>query len=122
MNVSGECFSIKADHVFGKRSGLSEELAVGVKGKAGAVEDQAIVPADLIHHGDRHAVMPSNSGEHLAAKLTLAERERRGRDIQQDFAARANEVFDRIDAVQTAIPEVLVVPSVFTNREGAGGS
>ena len=60
--------------------------------------------------------------EHVASKFALAKGERRRRDIQQDLAACADQVFYRIDAVQAAVPEVLVVPGVFADGERARGA
>src|SRR5580692_7826364 len=43
--------------------------------------------------------------------------EGRGRDVQQDLASRGDQVLYRIHAVQTAVPKVLIVPSILANRK-----
>ena len=50
-------FGVEADHVLCKRVGLREEFAVGPEGKAGAVKYEAVVAANLVHHGDGNAVV-----------------------------------------------------------------
>ena len=102
-----------------KDAACAMQLPVGTKGEAGSVEDKAVVATNLVHHGDGNAVVASDRGKHVAAKFALAAGEGRGRNIQQDLAACADQVFDRIDAVEAAVPEILVVPGIFANGERA---
>ena len=122
MNVSGESAGVKADHVFCEGGGLRQHFPVRTKGKAGSVKHEAVVAADLVHHGYGHTVVSSNGGEHVTTKFSLAKSEGRSRNIQQDLAACSDEISDRIDAVEAAIPEILVVPGVFANGERARGA
>ena len=119
MNVALQGLGIEADHVLFERLGLRDDLAVGAEREAGAVEDQAVVAANLVHHGDRHAVMLRDRRQHVLPKFALAQIEGRRRDVQQNLPAGSNQVLHRIDAIQAAVPEVLVIPSVLANGERA---
>ena len=65
------------DHeVFFKRFCLRDEVTVRVYGDGGAIEDEAVVAADLIAHEHGDAVATGNGGQHLAADFALGMPER----------------------------------------------
>src|SRR5664279_5094407 len=66
--------------------------------------------------------MLRDSRQHIPPKLVLVQIERRSRDIQQYLPSRSNQVFHRIDAIQAAVPEVLVIPRILADGEGEWGS
>ena len=119
MNIPGKRLRIEADHVFFERLGLRDDLPVGTEREARSVEHQAIVATNLVHHGNRNAIMPGDSRQHVLAKFALAQVERRSRDVQQNLPARPDEVLHRIDAVEATVPEVLVVPGVLADGQRA---
>jgi len=74
------------------------------------------------YHGDRYLVVPGDRGKHVVPELAFPQVERRSGDVQQNLPSRPDEIFDRVDAIQPAVPEVLVVPGVFADGEGAGSA
>ena len=91
---------------------------LGIEGQRGAVEDEAVVAADLVAHEDGNAVAPGDGGQHLAAHFALGMPERRGREVDVEGGILAHQLFHRIDGVETARPEVLVVPGVLADGDG----
>ena len=88
-----------------------------VEHNAGAIEDQAVIATDLVHHHNRNAIIAGNGSEHLAAELALAYPEGRRRDIQNKVASSFDQLVHRIKPVELAVPEVLVVPRILANGE-----
>src|ERR1019366_7555129 len=72
---------------------------------------------NLVHQRNRNAVVPGNGGQHVKSQFAFVKIKRRRRDVQQDLSTRADQVLHRIDSVQLTVPEILVVPRVFANRE-----
>src|SRR5262249_15769405 len=82
-----------------------------------AVEDQTVIAANLIHHDHRTTKIGCDVLKHLATQLNFADMKWRCRNIQHQVTAGANQLFHGINAVQTLVPEVLVVPGVFANGQ-----
>ncbi len=126
----GWSFGVEEDKVFGEGGGLGDEAAVGAEGERGAVEDERIVSADLVAHGDDGVVALGEGAEHLAADGSLALPEGGGGDVEDDAGLGAlgpivegpglHEALDRVDRVKAAGPETLIIPGVFTNGDGEG--
>src|SRR5271165_212093 len=100
MHVALEGLRIEADHVLFERLGLSDDLAIRSQRETRSVEDKAVIAADLVHHCDWDAVVFCDCRQHVTAQLSLVQRKRRSRDVQQELPAGANEVFYRIDTVE----------------------
>ena len=89
---------------------------------AAAVENEVVVPAELIDVDDRHAVLGGHAREHLFAFRVLADRKRRRGKVDDRFGANSNELLDRIVVVPTPLPEVAIVPHVFTDADAEPSS
>ena len=61
------------DQVFLEGLGLSDGLAVGAEDETGTVEDEAVISAHLIDHGNGDIFIFGDGGEHVAAELALAD-------------------------------------------------
>ena len=124
------CGRVEADEVFGEGCGLRDDAAVGAEGERGAVEDERVVAADLVAHGDDGVVALGEGAEHFAADGSLALPEGRGGNVEDDadgcvgrlILGRAgfHEALDGVDGVEAAGPETLVVPGVFADADGEG--
>jgi hypothetical protein len=97
---------------------LGDNLPVGPQGKAGSVEDQAVIASHLVDHDDRCLVPLRDRGQHAVAQLPFPPVIRGGGDIEDDRAAGAHQLFDRVDGIEASRPEQLIVPRIFANGEG----
>lgn len=53
---------------------------------AAAVENQLILPAHHVGVGDQHTILPRAGGQYLVAQAALADMERRGVDVHDNFS------------------------------------
>ena len=97
--------------------GPREDASVRSDEHRAAVEEERVVPADLVHVRDRHAVPARARGEHPLAERRLAGRVRRGGDVHDEGCAGAGELRDGIASVAGPVPEALVVPDVLADGE-----
>ena len=74
--------------------GLGDELSDGIEGKAGTIEDETVIASDLIDEQDGKMVLAGDAGEHGLAELTLADMERRGRNVEDELGAGTDEILD----------------------------
>ena len=95
---------------------MSSPCALKREGRA--IEDEAVVAADLVAHEDGDVVAMGNGGEHLAAHFALGVPEGRRGEVDVDGRILAHQLFQRIEGVETARPEVLVVPGIFADGDG----
>ena len=58
-----------------------------------------------------------HAAEHLLAQAVLADRERRGRQVDDRVGAGADQLLDRIVVIAAALPEVAIVPDVFADAD-----
>jgi hypothetical protein len=118
VKITGQSGGVEANQVFLERLRTGNDSPIGCDGETGAIEHQAVIAADLVHHGDGNLVVLRNRRKHLLTEFAFADMERGRGDVQQDLATGAEQVFDRIDAVKAAVPEILVIPGIFTDRKG----
>ena len=79
-----------------------DEFAARVHHHAAAVEDEFVVPADLVDVHDRQLEPPRLVGEQFPPDLLFAERERRGGEVEDDLRAFAQEHRDRVEVIPRA--------------------
>ena len=65
--IARERRAVEVDQVLGKRMRLGDNFAVGAQGKAGSVEDQAVIASHLVDHNNRSIVPLRDSGQHPVA-------------------------------------------------------
>ncbi len=112
---------VEQNEVFCKGGGLRGHVTLGREGERGAVEEEAIVAADLVDHGDRNAVTLCEGGEHAAPGGLLAAPEGRCGEVEHDARcatvgrALRHQALHWIVRVQAVGPETLVVPCVFAD-------
>ena len=112
-----------ADHHVGvERAAARERRAVGAEHAAAAVEDEIVVAAELVHVGDRQAVLQRHAAQHLFAPPVLAGRERRRRHVEDDGGAGGGELVDRIVMVAAPLPEIAIVPDVLADADADAGA
>ena len=106
-----------------------DDLAAASSARAGAVEDQIVLPAHLIDEHQRPRPAPRRGGQHARAQVALLHGVGRGRDVDDDLGAGGDQRLDRIGAVEALRPEIGVVPDVLADRdaeapaaEGHGGA
>ena len=91
-----------------------------VERDAGAVKQQAVVAAHLVHHHNRPCVAARDGGQHGLARGALAAPEGRSGDIQDQvrdtLRGGPHQLFHRIHVIPPRLPETLVVPRVFADR------
>ena len=109
---------IDDDQIFFEGGGLRNQFSARIQGQRGAVEDEAVVAAHLVAHEHRDAVAPGNGSQHLAADVALGVPEGRRRQVDVHGGILAHQLFHRIDGVEAARPEVLVVPGIFADGDG----
>src|SRR5690606_22471242 len=78
---------------------LSDEVALGVEGAGVAVENQLVVPADLVAVEQRDAVALRDVAHELDAEGVLVEHVRRCRAVYEQLRARGGEVVDGVGVV-----------------------
>ena len=115
---TGGCGALDHHDVFREGSSLSDERAVGSDAERGAIEDEAVVAADLVADEDRQMMAFGDGREHALAGEDLAVPEGRRGDIEQQRRLLLHQVFDGVDGVETLRPEVLIVPGVLADRYG----
>src|SRR5262245_41178753 len=84
---------------------------------AAAIEPEIVVAAALIHVDNRDAVLGRHAAQHLFALGVFADRKRRGREVDDRLSASSYQLLNRIVVIAAALPEVSVVPDVFTDRD-----
>ena len=109
---------IDQNQILCKRCGLGDQLTARIECQRGAVEDQAVVAAHLIGEQQGNAVAEGDGREHLAAHGALAVPEGRRREVDVEARLLAHQLFNRIDGVEAARPEVLVVPCILADGNG----
>ena len=125
-NDGGAGVGVEKGEVFGKGGGLGDDFAPRIEGERGAVEDEGIVAADLVAHGDKGMVLAGEGAEHFAADGSLALPEGGGGNVEDDasacvcFGPGLHQAFDGVDSVAAAGPETFVVPGVFADGDGEG--
>ena len=110
--------AVEIDQVLGKGARLGDDRTIGSQGKAGSVEDQAVVASHLVHHDDRSLVPGGDRGQHAVAQFPLTPVIRGGGDVEDERSPGAHQLFDRVDGIEAAGPEALIVPGIFADGEG----
>ena len=64
---------VEEDQIFFEGFGAGGDAAVGHEGHAGAIENQAVIAADLIHVHDRDAIFPGDVLQHVVAQRALVD-------------------------------------------------
>ena len=82
--------------LLGERRRAREHGAVGPEDGAAAVEDELVLTADEIAIGHGAEAVARTRGEHLLARLALAEVVRRGRDVEHAVGAERSRLGDRV--------------------------
>ncbi len=117
MQISGKFFRVKVNQVFLERFPARDHLAIRPNYQARSIEQQTVVPANLVHHRHGNPLIFCNRRQHVMSQLPLPKPEWRSRNIEHEIAARSYQFFDRIDAIKPPVPETLVVPGVFANGQ-----
>src|ERR1039458_6223867 len=97
--------------------GAGEQAAGAIESATAAIEEKVVVPAHLVYRYHRQAVPPRHVAEHVLAEELLAHPERRGREIEDGLRARGHQRFDGVPLIAAALPEIAIVPNVFTNAD-----
>ena len=118
MQFSGKGIGVKQNQIFLERFATSDDIAFAIENKAGSVKDQAIISANLIYECNRHVIISRDGGQHVMPQLALVRPERRCRNVEHKISAGMYECLDRIHGIETARPEMLVVPGVLTDGQG----
>ena len=123
----GEVLGVDEDEVLGEAGRAGDDVTFGREHDRGAVEDEAVVAADLVDHEDEGVVMLCDGREHALADLRLALIEGRGGDVEDEARMTvegrrlrlplAHERVDGVDGVELARPEALVVPCVLADGD-----
>ena len=101
--------------ILGECRRLALDLAVGADQQRAPVEDQRIVAAHQVAHGDGQPVPPGRCGEHPAPDFGLADGVRGGGDVEDRLGALRGQLLDGIAQVARLLPELLVVPQVLAD-------
>ena len=112
-----DLLGVEIDQVLLERLRLRDYLSIGRNHQARSVENQAVVAPDLVHHRDRNFLILRDGREHVAAQFALTQPKWRGGNVEHEVAAGSNQFFDRVDAIQTLVPETLVVPGILTDSQ-----
>ena len=75
------------EQLLDEQRGAGDEVAVGVEHHAAAVEHQLVLPAHLVHVGERAAGVGGTGGEHALAGAVLAGVVRRAVDVDVQLGA-----------------------------------
>jgi hypothetical protein len=94
-----------------------QHRAVGAEERRGAVEQQGVVPAHLVHVGHRSAVAAGRGGEHPLPQRWLPHGVGRGREVHHQRGPAGDELANWVALVARALPEALVVPDVLADGE-----
>jgi hypothetical protein len=108
---------VNYDQVFPERRCRRDHLSGCIHRETAAVEYQLIVPANLVHIHNGDVVTLGRARKQVTPELALAHVIRRRVDAQQHLRAGLREFFHGVAKVQTAIPELLVVPSVLADGD-----
>ena len=93
------------------------DSAVGHYGEAAAVENQTVIPADLIDIDDRACVMAREGAQHVDAEIALVDRVGRGGNIDDNFGALGDQFGYGVAFVERLGPEIFVIPDIFADRD-----
>ena len=94
-----------------------QDPAIGPDQHRAAVEDERVVPAHLVHVGDRRPVGAGRGAEHSLPELRFPQRVGGRRDVHHQFSTTRDQVGDGVALVAGVVPEALVVPDVLADRE-----
>src|ERR1035438_6380624 len=98
-------------------SGAREHAAGAIESATAAVEEEVVVATNLVYRYQRQAVPPRHVAEHVLAEELLTHPERRGRKIQDGLRARSYQRLDGVPLIAAALPEIAIVPNVFTDAD-----
>ncbi len=108
---------IEEHQVFFKRARLRGNFAFSGESHAGAIKDQAVIAADLIHVNDGTAMVDSDGAQHLKPQASFVDGVRRGGDIQKNGSSLRDDFGDGVAIIAAIGPEILIVPDVFANGD-----
>src|SRR5579863_879671 len=94
-----------------------DEIAVRVEGQAGAVENEAVIAANLIDVDDGDFVMAREGAQHVSAEIAFVEIVGRGRNIDKDSSSLPDQFGDGIALVEALRPKLFVVPTILANGD-----
>src|SRR5258705_182446 len=117
VNVAFSGDRVEEYEIFLKGFGLRGDVAVGRKGHAGAIEDQRIIPANLVDVDDRAVVLLGDGAEHFDAQRALINGVRRSGDVEKDASSLLDKFGDGVAGVARLGPEIFVVPNVAADAE-----
>jgi len=93
------------------------EFSIGGDGEARAIEDEAVVAADLIDVNDGDFVMSRRGSKHVDAQAALIKIIGRRRNIEENCSSLPDKLGDGIAFIEALNPEFLVVPAIFANGD-----
>ena len=117
MDLTPQIIRVEVHDIFLKRFPLCHDLSGRIQNHTGAIEYQAVVAPNLVHHDHRHLVMLGDGGQHPSPKLALPNPEGRCRNVEDEISTRPDQFLNRIEGVEPLVPEVLVVPGIFADGE-----
>src|ERR1700693_664212 len=108
---------IEEHQVFLEGAGLRGNFTVSGERYAGAIKDQAVIAANLIHVDDGPVMMNGDRAQHLKAQAEFVDGVRRSGNIQKDGSSLRNDFCYRISVIASISSEIFVVPHVFANGD-----
>src|SRR5690242_11556423 len=97
VEVAGQSLGIEHHQILFKRFRLCQHTPVGADYQTRSIEDQAVVTANLIAHDYRNFEICSDGLQHLQPNFPFVYCEWRSRDIDDEIAPGADQLFYRID-------------------------
>src|SRR5436309_5321608 len=103
--------------MFLERRRTEHRLPLRIDDDGGAVEQQFVVAADLIHIDERRVEAAGDLRKQLVARFPLAGVERGGGDIQKDARLLPGQLIDRVVAVELDAQDLVVEPVVLADGD-----
>src|SRR6202022_251926 len=103
--------------MFLERRRAEYRLPLRIDDDRGAVEQQLVVAADLIHIDERRVEAAGDRRKQLVARFAPGGVERGGGDIQKDARILSGELIDRVVTVQFDAEDLVVEPVVLADGD-----
>src|SRR5690606_9620798 len=110
-------FNIDNQQILLKLLGLRQNPPVRTENHAVSVEDQLIVPADLINIDQRLVELPNLRGEQLGAEIMLSNNNGGRAAVNHHLGAGLMEIGNGVVVIEAARVQALVVPEILADRQ-----
>src|SRR2546423_2446097 len=109
--------SIDYQEVLGEEFALSNQFPSLVEYKAAPIEEQFVIPPDLVAKEDREASFHGDSAQHFEAGFIFTQMPGRCRDVEEHGSTCVGQLDRRIALVAALRPEIFVIPNILANGE-----